>query len=213
MERREIRRGFQTGALTPATRLYELRHIGPYLYRRLVRAFARAGAGQLTIRGFFHGIRRLDSDALKSRLQRALQNERNNRCVPSRRSPNGKHRVADYNRLAYKTMLSLARAGAAGDDGHGLCAGARYDARALRLPAYREEITKHVSCSGRRGCRGVYADGLCQPARRARGFDGVSPFAGQASGRGGQRRRCAYAAERGGTRWRRPGRCSKAPIR
>ena len=207
----EIARRFRTGELTPRSSVEDVKHIGPYLADRLRQTFSPR-ARVLTIRVFARRIAPMTIEQLRSKLQRALQNERSNQCVPS--STYGRYHVRDVNDRGWRACRALVHTLARGRDGHGLGAGFAFDYTRLRNPPARGEEAKHVGCvRTRRACiraGGVWHDGLCMPPSHQRGFEGVSPHSGQRL-RHGQRRRGDYATSPGGERWRRPGRLTRLP--
>ena len=75
---REIEHAFRDRMLLPQSTLLDVKYIGEYLYSRLHRVFTPGSRQPLTIRRFARAIRRLDTDELKERLQRGLQNARAN---------------------------------------------------------------------------------------------------------------------------------------
>lgn len=207
--RATIRRAFADGTLTPQSTLDELKHIGPYLYRRMTREFAPTRR-RLTIRTFASRISPMSLDVLKSRVQRSLQNERKNQCVPSTQGKT--YHVADFNTKGYEAILTLIRVLARNEDGYNLGRRFQFDGSRLRMPPQRTDNTKFIACHRTRSrCRrnsGVWADGQCHPRGRARGFPGVSPYSGQRY----DRRRIMhgqYSRKSKTERWRRPGRLNK----
>ena len=90
----ELARRFRDGELVPSSSVREIKHIGAYLGARLRDAF-NPRARELTIRVLARRIAPLSIDQLKSRLQRALQNEHANECVNSRTY--GRYHVRDMN--------------------------------------------------------------------------------------------------------------------
>lgn len=216
--RRRLERLFQNGILGPQSQMRDVPHIGPYLYDRLCRGF---GVRQLTIATFARRLEGLSVERIRWRLERALQNERNNRCVPSvAQRRRLMYHVPDVNAKGYETLLALIRLLIARGDGHRMAGPAlrRLNPRLLYAPARRPDVTRHFGCvdTSRRCARagGVFADGLCQPPTGVRrGFPGVRPYAGQTATVQENRRRGAYAAPRNGQSWRRPGAVRKLPNR
>ena len=70
---RFITRQFRDNNLTPRSELIDIKHIGPYLYRRLKREFS-SRANTITIQSFARKIQNLQLDNLKRKLNKALQN-------------------------------------------------------------------------------------------------------------------------------------------
>ena len=208
----EIARRFRDGELTPASSIQTLKHIGPYLADRLRRTF-NPNARRLTIRVFARRITPLTIQQLRSKLQRALQNERTNECVQS--LTYGRYHVKDVNEMGWKACRALVHTLARGRDGHGLGAGFVFDYRQLRNPPARGHEAKYVGCiKSKEDCvraNGVWSDGLCMPRTDQRGFEGVSPYSGQRR-RLGQRVRGQYAVSPAGKRWRRPGALHRLPM-
>lgn len=208
MLQRRMRRMFATGELRPSSLLTDVPFIGDYLYGRLQRTL-ECTRRPLTIRRFATRIAPLPIDQVKSILQVAMQNRRNNQCVVQSHTGRSYH-VADYNVKGYESMIALLRCLGAGSDGSGLGAPFVFDARRLHPPRSRHADTKHLPCvRSRRACErlgGVYYDGLCQPVRSRRGFPGVASHTGQKRASGRRRRgRYAQAPDGRQTRWRRPG--------
>ena len=209
---RTLQQAFRRGDLTPQSTMDQVKHIGPYLYNRLRRIFA-SGAQTLTIRSFARRIERLTLDTLRFRLQRALQNRRNNQCVRS----NGQalYHVPDYNYKGYEILLALIKVLARNGDGHGLGNRFNFDARQLRMPTRRDPASKTVPCvSNTRSCRrngGRWSQGLCHPPSATRGFPGVQGYSGQKrSLRSTDTLRGNYVrTPNSQTSWRRPGRMTK----
>lgn len=212
---RRIETSFRNGSLVPTSELKELRHIGEYLYDRLVREFAPQNR-TLSIRGFARKIQHLNSSVLKHRLQSALQNRRNNQCV---RTPGRlPYHVPDFNIKGYEVMISLIKVLDHNRDGYGLGRNFAFASADLRMPRRRHDDAKTVACLSRASCRqhgGIWRDGMCQPSVRSTGFAGVHPFSGQkvarrraASPLGSVHnsiRRGRYASTGGQMQWRRPG--------
>ena len=204
---RIIVRMFRNGDLTPLSPIIDVPSIGPYLYARLKRSLSPR-TRELTIRMFAHKIRRMNTDRLKTTLQRGLQNRRNNECVRSRpRRP--LYHVPDFNLYGWKAIISLIKVLHRNQDGHQLGNGFVFDVNSLRMPHARSESAKTLPCVSRQRCGrqgGTYRDGLCQPPNAARGFPGVHLHSGQRArrGQGNIRGRYATSANRQ-TMWRRPG--------
>lgn len=175
--RRYIKSSFENGSLTPYSELIDLKHIGPYLYRRLKREFS---TNQLTVRRFANKIKNLSIDVLKNRIQKALQNLRKNECIQTKY---GLLHVQDYNEKGYEAIISLIRVLANGEDGHQLGRHFSFDASQLRMAPKRHDITKYISCKRRNQCTGVnerWDNGQCKPSNnRVRGFPGIYPHSGQ----------------------------------
>ena len=209
----EIARRFRDGELVPRSSIEEIKYIGPYLADRLRRTF-NPNARSLTIRMFARRIAPLSIEQLRSKLQRALQNERPNQCVPS--GAYGRYHVKDINDMGWRACRALVHTLARGRDGYGMGAGFAFDYRRLRNPPTRGQEAKHVGCiKSKEDCarsNGVWSDGLCMPADNQRGFEGVNPYSGQRR-RHGQRVRGQYAVSPAGSRWRRPSRLPRLPIR
>lgn len=209
---RELERDFRNGILTPRSTLLEIKFIGDYLYRRLIREFARNHAS-LSIQRFATRIQNLNLQSLKERLQKALQNKRNNQCVSKYRGGPEYH-VADVNEKGYEAMVALIRILAQNRDGYNLGAGFRFDGTRLRKPRRRDDDTKFVPCLSRRSCnRRNYAfrNGVCIPRSRSNGFIGVGRHTGQKITRHSRNltRRGTYTQRSNGVSWRKPGRLSK----
>lgn len=203
---RAIARAFAEGALRPSSEIGAIKHVGPMLAEGLRRVFSPR-ARRLTIRVFARRIAPLDVPTLRSKLQHALQNRRANQCV------DGYH-VRDVNLQGWKACRALIATLARGRDaGHALGAAFRFDHRGLRNPPSRGTAAATVGCiRNPRACRaagGTFSRRLCHPPAEQRGFEGVSPFAGQRLRRG-QRPRGQYVATADGARWRRPG--ALAPL-
>ena len=177
---RFIQQRFQSGDLTPNSRLDEIKHIGDYLYDRLRRSLA-PNRQILTIRMFARRIENMSIDALKSTLQKALQNARNNQCVRTPGQP--KYHVPDYNYKGYEAMINLIKVLARNGDGHRLGQRFNFDANRLRMPPKRSEDSRFTPCLTRRTCQGSWRDGLCQPSSQSRGFPGVHGYTGQKKNR------------------------------
>ena len=176
---RFLKKSFEDGDLVPQSKLYEIKHIGDYLYKRLLRSFA-PNRQSISIQKFANSIQRLSIERLKEKLQTALQNKRNNQCVQSPGLP--KYHVQDYNQKGYEVMISLIKIMARNDDGYALGRNFAFDASRLRMPARRSESTKTLPCLSRRQCRsnrGIYHNNTCLPPNNARGFAGVFPYSGQ----------------------------------
>lgn len=209
----EIARRFQRGELTSRSSVDELKHIGPYLAERL-RATFSPRAAQLTIRVFARRIAPLTIEQLRSKLQRALQNERGNQCVPS--AKHGRYHVRDVNDRGWRAMRALVHALANGRDGHGLGAQFAFDHTRLRNPPARGEQAAHVGCvRTRRGCLragGAWSNGLCMPTANESGFEGVAPYSGQRRRRGQTVRGDYVVSPVTGARWRRPRSMARLPM-
>lgn len=217
---REIERRFQNGEYRPGTHLIHLKHIGPYLYQRLCAAFR---VQSLTIEQFARRVRDFSADQLKQKLQRALQNARNNQCIPG----NGRidmYHVADYNSKGYEALISLLRVLARNGDGYNIGQGFRFNPSRILLRR-RNDDTKDMACMDRQQCaahHGTYHDNLCQPNRRRQGFEGVAPYSGQKHIRPRNRNAALGSMQNSITRgryaqspqanvyWRRPGRMNHA---
>lgn len=202
---------FQNQQLAPASELIEVPHIGPYLYDRIRREFT-TNVRSLSIRGFASSVQNMSLDTLQRRLQKALQNARNNQCVSSRR-PYRSYHVPDVNKLGYAAMIGLVKTiGAGNDGGHNLGRNWRLDASRLRLPRERSNGSKYLSCiKTRTACQnrgGVFVNRMCQPQPGDEGFPGVRPHAGQkvATRNNTNPRRGNYVqSANGATQWRMPG--------
>ena len=196
---RRIARMFQDGDLRASSTLNKVPYIGAYLYRGLRTAFAPR-AQNITIRRFARAIEVLDLTTVKSCVQRALQNARNNQCI---QTSTDVYHVADYNQKGYEAIIALIKVLARNPLGRYFA----FDARRLRLPPYRGHSAKRYPCLSRRRCpSGRWYDGLCQPRHTENGFDGVHPFSGQTRHRNASRRRRGrYARSRSAKHWRRPG--------
>lgn len=197
---------FNRGELTPRSEMIELKHIGPYLYERLRRSFAR-NTRILTIQRFASSIQNMSIDNLKRRLQTALQNARNNQCIGQ---GNNVHHVRDYNEKGYEVLINLIKVLANNRDGHGLGRNFRFNASQLRMPNRRHDETKIAPCLSRGRCRSRgfrYRDGLCTPRSDRTGFPGVSSRTGQKiNSRNNSIRRGRYTRpDENGVEWRRPG--------
>ncbi len=217
---RFITRQFRDNILTPQSELIDIKHIGPYLYRRLKQEFA-SRARTISIRSFARKIENLQLDNLKRKLQKALQNQHNNQCItiPGYEP----YHVADVNEKGYEAMISLIKVLERNADGYGLGRNFVFDASRLRMPPKRSTISKNVSCLNRNNCAangGVWHNRLCQPPSNARGFAGVYPYSGQKTKSRNQRaslgsinnsiRRGRYVrSPNRRVEWRRPGRMSK----
>ena len=209
---RELERDFRNGILTPRSTLLEIKFIGDYLYRRLIREFARNHAS-LSIQRFATRIQNLNLQSLKERLQKALQNKRNNQCVSTYRGGPEYH-VADVNEKGYEAMVALIRILAQNRDGYNLGAGFHFDGTRLRKPRRRDDDTKFVPCLSRRSCnRRNYAfrNGVCIPRSRSNGFIGVGRHTGQKITPHSRNlsRRGTYTQRSNGVSWRKPGRLRK----
>lgn len=217
---RFITRQFRDNILTPRSELIDIKHIGPYLYRRLKGEFASRSI-TMTIRSFARRIENLQLDNLKRKLQKALQNQHNNQCVTL--PGYAPYHVSDVNEKGYEAMISLIKVLDRNGDGYGLGRNFVFDSTQLRMPQKRSAITKTVACLPRNRCvtRGAtWHNGLCQPLSNARGFAGVYPYSGQKTRSRNRRgrlgsinnsvRRGQYArSPNGRVEWRRPGRMSK----
>ena len=217
---RFITRQFRNNELTPRSELIDIKHIGPYLYRRLKREFS-SRANTMTIQSFARKIQNLQVDNLKRKLNKALQNQHNNQCVtiPGYEP----YQVADVNEKGYEAMISLIKVLDRNGDGHGMGRNFIFDASQLRMPHKRSAITKIVPCLPRNRCvanGGIWHNGACQPPSNARGFAGVYPYSGQKTTSRNRRarlgsmnnsvRRGRYVrSPNGRVEWRRPGRMSK----
>lgn len=178
--RRQLRGAFQSGGLTPLSRVSDLKYIGDYLSRRLRRLFGNP----LTLSALARRTRSLSTSTLRSRIDAALQNERGNQCVPGSRVVS--YHVPEVNRGGWITLVALFKTFDRGDDGYNLAPrGYRADlsrfvdvgrsASAKRCGCHSTRIACHQSASG---C--VWADRLCQPqSNGARGYPGVGNRAGQ----------------------------------
>jgi hypothetical protein len=214
---RRLKQLFRSGDLHPRSELIEIKHIGPYLYQRLKNMFAPR-LNSLSIRRFASQIKNLSLFTLKHKLQKALQNQRNNQCIMGNKGP---HHVRDYNEKGYEALISLIKVLAKNEDGHNLGRQFTFDATQLRMPNKRSEIAKHIACHGSRSkCRrrgGSWSDNQCNPPNGSiNGFPGVFPFSGQETydrnlnkPLGSKRnaiRRGSYSKSRNSRKkWRRPG--------
>lgn len=220
---RLIRREFNNGNLVPNTELIELKHIGTYLYDRMLREFGRRNQQRLTIRSFANKIRNMNIDLLKRKLSKSLQNLRNNQCVHDPGKP--KYHVQDVNQKGYEVMIALIKCLDRGDDGFNLGANFVFDSSQLRA-THRSESAKFVSCiNSRRRCTnsgGIWTQGRCIPPSNARGFQGVHTYSGQKTYTPRDRRQRLGSERNSITRgqytrspnhpsqmWRRPGRMNK----
>lgn len=211
---RSIERDLNSRNILPRSEIIELKHIGPYLYKRLIKEFA-PNRQSLTIRRFATKIQNMSIDQLKFRLQKALQNKRNNQCIQS----NGyMYHVPDFNTKGYEMMINLIKVLSRNENNFGFRHRFTFNARELRKPS--TVSTSNLTCLSRRSCpRGRWRDGLCQPDNRAHGFPGVHPFSGQKTyARHENRqlgsshnsiRRGRYAQGSGSVMWRRPGKMRK----
>tara|TARA_B100000482_G_scaffold191072_1_gene175445 strand:- start:660 stop:1322 length:663 start_codon:yes stop_codon:yes gene_type:complete len=176
---RILKRAFENGELQPQSKLFEIKHIGDYLYTRLLRSFA-PNRQSISIRKFAKSIERLTIERLKEKLQTALQNKRNNQCI---QSPGLlKYHVQDFNQKGYEVMINLIKIMARNDDGYNLGRNFRFDASRLRMPARRSDSAKTLPCMSRRQCMrngGNFHNSTCLPQNNARGFAGVYPYSGQ----------------------------------
>ena len=209
---RTLEREFRNGILTPRSTLLEIKFIGDYLYRRLIREFARNNAS-LSIQRFATRIQNMNLQTLKERLQKALQNKRNNQCVSKYRG-GPKYHVADVNEKGYEAMIALIRILAQNRDGYNLGAGFRFDGTRLRKPRRRDDDTKFVPCLSRRNCNRsnrTFRNGVCTPRSRSTGFIGVGRHSGQKLTRhsGNMIRSGNYTRPSNGVSWRKPGRLRK----
>ena len=206
---REIVRRFRDGRLLPTSSMMDVPHIGPYLFHRMKREFAPNRAS-FTLRMFASRIQSLTHQQIAHRLQRALQNRRNNQCVPTQ-SPttnNGMYHVADYNLHGYKAIVSLVQVMASHRDGHNLGRNFTFDARRLRA-THRDHDSKYVPCMSRARCTGIWYDRMCQPSAQTRGFPGVAGRTGQKFASNKLRRGQYAKSPQGGRTWRRPRRMVK----
>jgi len=170
---------FRNGSLQPSSELVDLKHIGPYLYARLKREFAPTSQ-RLTIRMFSNRIKNLSIEALKKKLQKSLQNRRNNQCVASNNT--AFYHVADFNEKGYEILISLIKVLDKNGDGYNMGNGFRFNANELKKPTKRSDDTKYMSCLSRVQCRrngGNWSQGVCIPSNDRTGFPGVSPHSGQ----------------------------------
>ena len=110
----DLRRRFQRQELGPGSAMEELPFIGPYLSARLSRAFLRRD-GPLTLRTFANRIAPMSLNALREKLQRALQNDRGNQCDRTK-----VYHIADVNRMGWRSIVSLVKLMGSGGDGHAL---------------------------------------------------------------------------------------------
>lgn len=208
--RRSIRIAFENGTLSPESELVDLKHIGPYLYRRLKKEFAPS-ASRLTVKRFISKIKRLSFTTLKQRLQKSLQNRRSNECVRS--TNNTLYHVPDLNEKAYEAIICLIKVLAFDRGIH-----FTFDASQFRKPPRRSDIAKTISCTSRRNCQrlgGEWNNNLCMPRQNVQGFSGIYPHSGQKMYRrdytrplGSLRnsvRRGRYSKSRTDSFWRRPG--------
>lgn len=174
-----LRRDFGNNTIRPTSELIELKHIGEYLYRRLVQEFGRRNQRRLTIQGFAGKIRNLSIDRLQHKIMKALQNRRNNQCVGR---DGALYHVQDVNQKGYEMIVALIKTLDRGYDGHGLGANFAFDSSHLTTMR-RTNDTKHIPCiSNRRDCRranGTWKQNTCLPSNHARGFPGVHPHSGQ----------------------------------
>tara|TARA_B110000008_G_scaffold187223_1_gene186033 strand:+ start:755 stop:1426 length:672 start_codon:yes stop_codon:yes gene_type:complete len=220
---RYLSQEFQRGDLQPSSEMIEIKHIGPYLYNRLIKEFSRSRI--LTIRTFANRISSMSIDLLKRKLTKSLQNKRNNQCIPNgNKNNNDLYHVQDVNQKGYEILLHLIRLLSRNGDGHNLGANFQFDASRLRLATRRSEDAKTSGCLSRSRCRrhgNTWHDSLCQPGRRSNGFYGVHPYSGQKTkqNRNARKplgsinnsiRRGRYArSPNSNILWRRPGRMRK----
>lgn len=173
-----IKQQFSDGLLTPRSELSDIKHIGEYLYKGLKRTFA-PNLNNLSIRTFSNKIKRLTLSELKTKLQSALQNKRNNQCINDKMF---KYHVPDYNRKGYEAMINLIKVLARNEDGYRLGNNFSFNANQLRMPPARSDDTKFVSCLSRQTCRrngGNWNNGMCHPSSNSQGFSGIHPYSGQ----------------------------------
>lgn len=185
--RRELRRAFRRGELTPQSSVRDLKNIGGYLENRLLSSFSGGRAGPLTVARLAAQTRNLGSERLRRKIDEALQNLRGNQCVPvSSRRPRELYHVPEVNRGGWITLVALFKTLHRGEDGYGLAPrGYRADLSLFR-DVQRTSDAKRCGCLSRpRSCRAsptgcVWIDRLCQPgSARARGYPGVGSRPGQ----------------------------------
>lgn len=150
----------RVGQLTPASRMEDIPYVGPYLARRLTRAFGGPQISDLWTAGA-----RMQTHTLERTLHRALQNKKGNQCT------NGYH-VADINYKGYESLAAVL-------EFYRSVARVRYGA----LPA---SLTKRSASSKRCACLSpcvhpcILVNGACVPrSPRTAGFPGVYPQEGQ----------------------------------
>ena len=207
---------FRNGLLSPNSELQELKYIGPYLYKRLINEFDNT-RNTLTIRRFSQKIFNMSINTLKHKLQKALQNRRNNQCI---RNGTNLYHVPDFNEKGYEVMINLIKVMDRNLDGYGLGNRFTFDSRLLRKPPKRQD--QSVSCKARNTCnnRGIWINNLCIPTNsRTRGFPGVFPYSGQKTYKRSRNnalgsihnsiRRGQYVNDSRNVYWRKPGRMPK----